>query len=177
MSRGFLCYSKMSRQRRVLGSGIGPDWLCPWFLMIRVGRGRAPGPLPPANSRTLWLSTAQHQGTVGDKAETERERERGTLSYNTTAKETAETLPPPKSSKCTARKERKKQWRQTKAFLAFSLREEEEAERGKKVNNKLGELVNVTESEGERRDRTDSSSSSLFASRYEGTGGFALHEG
>lgn len=45
------------------------------------------------------------------------------------------------------------------------------------MNNKLGELVNVTESEGERRDWTDSSSSSLFASRYEGTGGFALHEG
>lgn len=132
LSRGFLCYSKMSRQRRVLGSGIGPDWLCPWFLMIRVGRGRAPGPLPPANSRTLWLSTAQHQGTVGDKAETERERERGTLSYNTTAKETAETLPPPQILKVHSEERKKEAVETNKSILGFQFKRRRRSREGKK---------------------------------------------
>lgn len=89
---------KMSRQQRDQSSGIGLDWVCPWFLMIREagtvwGNGQCSWSATLAvNSSTLRTGRAQYS----TKPLWERERHWATG----TAKETAETLSPPNPQLC-----------------------------------------------------------------------------
>lgn len=133
LSRSFLCYWKCPSSSQSRAVGLDHTRVCPCFLMIReagtvwVNDQCTPGLLRrllpaehTAGERTDW---AQYSG----KPLWESRRERGAeRHWGTTAQPRKPQKHSSHKSPTLPREEGKKQQRQTKAFLAFNLKEEEE---------------------------------------------------
>lgn len=105
-----------TQQQWVQSSGIGADWGCPWFLMIReAGSGQCFWSATlPAHS---WTQDWPEHNTAASRCggEREREKQRDTGQQRHRQGDHRNTNPPPNPQLCRERP--------TKAFFAFSLKE------------------------------------------------------